>query len=137
MVFNTIEAHERAGMTRTTSRFHRSFLTLVAAGICVALASGQPAAAAEPAFERWLESLWPQAQAMGISRKTFDSATRNVEPDLTLPDLDIPGRPGRPPPGQAEFVQTPPEPAATQLCVPAVHSSTSVQPVPVVRPSPL
>jgi lytic murein transglycosylase len=71
------------------------------------LASTGPASAAEPAFERWLESLWPQAQAMGISRKTFDAATRNIDPDLTLPDLDIPGRPGRPPPGQAEFVQPP------------------------------
>jgi lytic murein transglycosylase len=44
---------------------------------------------------------------MGISRKTFDAAIRGVEPDLTLPDLDIPGRPGQPPRGQAEFVQTP------------------------------
>ena len=44
---------------------------------------------------------------MGISRRTFDSAIRGVEPDLTLPDLEIPGRPGQPPRGQAEFVQTP------------------------------
>jgi lytic murein transglycosylase len=87
--------------------FRRSVPALVAAAICVALASIRPASAAEPAFERWLESLWPQAQAMGISRKTFDASLRNLEPDLTLPDLEVPGRPGRPAPGQAEFVQTP------------------------------
>jgi lytic murein transglycosylase len=65
------------------------------------------AAAAEPAFQKWLAELWPQAQAMGVSRKTFEAATRGLEPDLTLPDLELPGRPGAPPRGQAEFVQTP------------------------------
>ncbi len=66
-----------------------------------------PAAAAEAAFQKWLELLWPQAQAMGVSRHTFDAATRGVEPDLSLPDLDLPGRSGAPPRGQAEFVQPP------------------------------
>ena len=67
-----------------------------------------PAAqATDPAFEAWLRALWPQAQQLGISRKVFDEATRGLEPDLTLPDLVVPGRPDKPPPGQAEFVQTP------------------------------
>src|SRR5215472_7459399 len=66
-----------------------------------------PAAAADAAFTQWLGTLWPQAQGMGISRATFDAATRGLEPDLTLPDLDLPGRPGAQPPAQAEFVQTP------------------------------
>jgi lytic murein transglycosylase len=66
-----------------------------------------PARAADPAFQKWLEDLWPQAQAFGISRRTFDAATHGLEPDLTLPDLDLPGREGVPPRGQAEFVQTP------------------------------
>ena len=67
-----------------------------------------PAAqAADPAFEAWLRALWPQAQQLGISRKVFDEATRGLEPELTLPDLVVPGRPDKPPPGQAEFVQTP------------------------------
>ena len=65
------------------------------------------AAAAEPAFQKWLAELWPQAQAMGVSRRTFEAATRGLEPDMTLPDLVLPGRPGAPPRGQAEFVQTP------------------------------
>ena len=65
------------------------------------------ALAADAAFDAWLRSLWPDAQRLGISRKVFDDATRGLEPDLTLPDLVVLGRPDKPPPGQAEFVQTP------------------------------
>jgi lytic murein transglycosylase len=73
-----------------------------------ALLVAQPLRAApDPAFSRWLESLWPQAQAKGVSRKTFTAAIHGLEPDLSLPDLDLPGRKGRPQPQQAEFVQTP------------------------------
>jgi lytic murein transglycosylase len=70
------------------------------------LATASPAAAADAAFTRWLEGIWPDAQKIGVSRKTFEAATRALEPDLSLPDLDLPGRtaPAR---GQAEFVQTP------------------------------
>ena len=73
----------------------------------LALAAATPARAADAAFQKWLEDLWPQVQALGVSRQTFDAATRGLEPDLTLPDLAIPGREGAPPRGQAEFVQTP------------------------------
>jgi lytic murein transglycosylase len=70
--------------------------------------SQQPAPAApDVAFSRWLESLWPQAQSMGISRKTFSAAIHGLEPDLSLPDLDLPSRKKEPLRGQAEFVQTP------------------------------
>src|SRR5262245_27345150 len=73
-----------------------------------ALLAAQPAGSApDPAFSRWLESLWPQAQQKGVSRKTFSAAIHGLEPDLSLPDLDLPGRKGRPQPQQAEFVQTP------------------------------
>ena len=67
-----------------------------------------PAHAADPAFAKWLETLWPAAQQAGVSRATFDAATRSLEPDLKLPDLLIPGRLDRQP-AQAEFVQTPAE----------------------------
>jgi len=68
----------------------------------------QPAQPApDVAFSRWLESLWPQAQSKGVSRKTFSAAIHGLEPDMTLPDLDLPSRKSRPPPGQAEFIQTP------------------------------
>jgi lytic murein transglycosylase len=75
-------------------------------GSWLAAAVLAPAQAADPAFQSWLEEVWPQAQALGVSRATFDAATRGLEPDLTLPDLDLPGRQA-PPRGQAEFVQTP------------------------------
>jgi lytic murein transglycosylase len=61
---------------------------------------------ADAAFDAFLQSLWPAAQALGVSRPTFDAATRGLEPDLSLPDLVLPGRPQRAP-GQAEFVETP------------------------------
>lgn len=64
-------------------------------------------ARADSAFNAFLETLWPRAQQIGVSRVVFDAGVRGLEPDLTLPDLDIPGRPASPPPGQAEFVQTP------------------------------
>jgi lytic murein transglycosylase len=66
-----------------------------------------PARAADSAFQQWLQSAWPQAQQLGVSRSVFNNATRGLEPDLSLPDLAIPGRPEQAPPGQAEFVQTP------------------------------
>jgi lytic murein transglycosylase len=64
--------------------------------------------AADAAFQKWLAAIWPEAQQQGVSRATFDRATRDLEPDLSLPDLDLPGRPitGA---AQAEFVQTPAE----------------------------
>ena len=50
-------------------------------------------ARADAAFDRWLQSRWPQAEELGVSRVTFDVATHGLEPDLSLPDLVIPGRP--------------------------------------------
>ena len=79
-------------------------MRIAAIVLMVVLAS--PAGAADPAFQRFLESLYPAAQQLGVSRATFDAATRGLEPDLTLPDLVIPGRPDRQP-AQPEFVQTP------------------------------
>ena len=73
----------------------------------MALVSISPSASADTAFQAWLQSLWPEAEKLGVSRATFDAATRGLEPDLSLPDLVIPGRPEAPPRGQAEFVQTP------------------------------
>jgi lytic murein transglycosylase len=82
------------------------YFSLSALAVALAIAAPAPASAADAAFTRWLEGLWPEAQAVGVSRKTFDAATRGLEPDLTLPELDIPGR-STPPRGQPEFVQTP------------------------------
>jgi lytic murein transglycosylase len=62
---------------------------------------------ADAAFDRFLESMWPRAQQLGVSRAIFEAATRGLTPDYSLPDLAIPGRPEKAPPGQPEFVQTP------------------------------
>ena len=85
---------------------YRFVIATVALWLALAVGWAAPAHADE-AFSQFLESLWPEAQKMGIARPTFEAATRGLEPDLTLPDLDVPGRPERPPPGQPEFVQTP------------------------------
>jgi lytic murein transglycosylase len=78
---------------------------------CAAVLSGigcvHGANAVDAAFAAWLQSLWPQAQQIGVSRATFDLATRGLEPDLSLPELAIPGRPEHAGPGQPEFVETP------------------------------
>jgi membrane-bound lytic murein transglycosylase B len=66
-------------------------------------------AQADPVFRAFLEKLWPEAQARGISRATFDNATRDLVPDLNLPDLVIPGRAPPASGEQAEFTQTPAE----------------------------
>jgi lytic murein transglycosylase len=78
------------------------------AGFAVAFALLMPAAArADAAFDRWLQDQWPSARELGVSRAVFDKAVAGLEPDLSLPDLVIPGRPEKAPPGQPEFVQTP------------------------------
>jgi lytic murein transglycosylase len=63
-------------------------------------------AATERAFRAWLEAeIWPEAQAAGVSRLTFDTALAGVTLDWDLPELAPPGAP--PPPHttevQAEF----------------------------------
>ena len=73
----------------------------------VVMAAGGAVSAADAAFQQWLQATWPDAHKLGVSRATFDKATRGLEPDYRLPDLAIPGRPEKPPPGQPEFVQTP------------------------------
>ncbi len=66
-----------------------------------------PAFAADSGFTAFIASLWPEAQAEGVSRATFDAETRGLEPDYKLPDLILPGRPAAGAPSQAEFVQVP------------------------------
>ncbi len=62
--------------------------------------------ATERAFQAWLSDVaWPEAQAAGVSRRTFDAALDGVTLDWDLPELAPPGAP--PPPHtkevQAEF----------------------------------
>jgi lytic murein transglycosylase len=77
------------------------------AAVITALCGSCPARAADAAFTQFIVSLWPEAQAAGVSRATFDEQTRGLEPDYKLPDLILPGRPATGAPSQAEFVQVP------------------------------
>src|SRR5215510_8381175 len=97
LVLGPAEGRTRVpGMTRM-----RFLLTLVIMFLSVGLGH-----ASDPAFQQWLAQQWPAAQSLGVSRATFDSATRGLEPDYSLTDLAIPGRPEQQP-QQPEFVQTP------------------------------
>lgn len=87
-------------------RSFRRIAALLAAALIMPATPESPARAADAAFTQFIASLWPQAQAIGVSRATFDAATRGLEPDYKLPDLVLPGRTS-PPPTQAEFVQVP------------------------------
>ena len=81
-------------------------LALIAA-VVAAVCGSLPACAADAAFTQFVTSLWPEAQAAGASRATFDRETAGLEPDYKLPDLILPGRPPTGAPAQAEFVQVP------------------------------
>ena len=93
---------ERA-VERCKRRIRTSGCAIVA--LTIALLS-HPVCAAEPAFKQFIASLWGEAQRAGVSRAVFDTATRGLEPDYTLPDLELPGRKPSIAP-QAEFVQVP------------------------------
>src|SRR5215468_10548434 len=80
-----------------------AFIVAVIATLC----GPSSARAADAAFTQFIASLWPEAQAQGVSRATFDAQTRGLEPDYKLPDLILPGRPATGAPSQAEFVQVP------------------------------
>ena len=85
----------------------RTSLWLFAAA-CLAvlqLAFAHPTVA-KPGFSEFIESLWPEARdKYGVSRATFDSATKGLKPDLSLPDLAIPGKTRKV--RQAEFTRAP------------------------------
>ena len=80
-----------------------AFIVAVIATLC----GPSSARAADSAFTQFIASLWPEAQAQGVSRATFEAETRGLEPDYKLPDLILPGRPATGAPSQAEFVQVP------------------------------
>ncbi|MBN9281564.1 MAG: lytic murein transglycosylase, partial [Hyphomicrobium denitrificans] len=88
------------------SRLIQGFATTLALGLAVIV--GGQAANARPAtdFKTFVEGVWPDAKAAGVSRKTFDAAFKGVEPDYTIPDLDLPDRPKIDNSGQAEFTKT-------------------------------
>jgi lytic murein transglycosylase len=83
----------------------------LALAVCLPLLTRTFEAAAQNAdgFRQFLEELWPEAKAQGVSRATFDAAFQGVALDLTLPDLVLPGKKPSDVKGQAEFTRTPAE----------------------------
>lgn len=81
-------------------------MRIVAAILATLLLPTPGAQAADAAFQQWLQGEWPAAQALGVSRATYDAAVRGLEPDLSLPDLALPDKAAKAP-QQPEFVQTP------------------------------
>jgi lytic murein transglycosylase len=80
-------------------------LKLIGAGFCLVLilshsepwrayAQGNEVAAykraVENSFAAWLESLWPEAETAGVSRKTFDAHLKGLKLDWSLPQLVLP-----------------------------------------------
>lgn len=59
------------------------------------------------AFRAFIEGLWPDASASGVSRAVFDRAFEGLEPDYSLPDLVFPGDTHQKKVGQAEFTRAP------------------------------
>jgi lytic murein transglycosylase len=85
------------------SNLRAGFFVLLAA---VASLAGAHAVRADENFNAFLRGVWPDAEQLGVSRKTFDAAISGIEPNYKLPDLDLPGRPVVDNQGQAEFTKT-------------------------------
>ena len=89
----------------------RAILALLALAALLHASAGARAAqddvavykkAVEQRFGEWLESLWPQAEAAGVSREIFDANVKGLKlnwtlPHLVLPDPAAPGGPTLPP----------------------------------------
>jgi lytic murein transglycosylase len=57
-------------------------------------------------FRAWLAVFRAKALNEGIRPEVYDAVTRDLSPDFSLPDLDLPSRAGKGP-GQPEFIRTP------------------------------
>ncbi|MBS7704332.1 lytic murein transglycosylase [Chelatococcus asaccharovorans] len=66
-----------------------------------------PGAAAAQDFSAFLREMRAEAASVGVTTATFDRETEGLTPDLSLPNLDLPGRRGPSNAGQSEFTLTP------------------------------
>jgi lytic murein transglycosylase len=85
-------------------RLKAAWAAIALAGAAVLASAALPQSA--PAFRAFLERIRLEAEASGVSRATFEAATADLTPDLSLPDLITPGR-EQARSEQAEFVLTP------------------------------
>lgn len=85
----------------------RARLTLAMLALTALFPHATARAQSAQEFQKFVEGVWPDAQKAGVSRPTFDRAFKGVTPDLTIPDLALPGRKLADVRGQAEFVKPP------------------------------
>jgi lytic murein transglycosylase len=78
-----------------------------AAAFVLSFAAWGALAQGQSGFRAFIETLWPEAEANGVSRGTFDAAFAGIKLDLTAPDLVLPGKAPSEVKGQAEFTRTP------------------------------
>lgn len=95
--------------TSPGQRIARAAATAILAWLALLCAAPNAIAQDKDGFRQFVEALWPDAQAKGVSRATFDAAFRGVEPDFSIPDLILPGKTESDVKGQAEFTRTPAE----------------------------
>lgn len=62
-------------------------ITLLAVLMICSLAAGANKASARPAFQNYLESLYPEAAEAGVDWKTFEAAIKGMTPNLKLEKL--------------------------------------------------
>lgn len=70
--------------------FGLAMALLVPAGAQAANAVTTYKKAVEARFATWLQDLWPDAEAAGISRKTFETQLKGLKLDWSLPQLVLP-----------------------------------------------
>ena len=76
-----------SALSKKTLQPHREMLAMSRRGM-LTLAGGlavSSAWAAADDFADYLKKLWPDAQARGVGRETFDALLAGLKPDLTLP----------------------------------------------------
>ncbi len=84
----------------------RTVLLSTFLALSVGTTAAQDRGSVERQFRAWLEeTVWPMAQAEGVTRTTFESAFQGVELEWNLPDLVPPGTAAHveQPQSQAEF----------------------------------
>ncbi|MER0236869.1 lytic murein transglycosylase [Fulvimarina sp. MAC8] len=68
------------------------FLLTVFATFLLAFGPAAANPSMDAGFAKFLnDEIWPEAEARGVSRETFDRAFQGVSPNLELPDLQLPG----------------------------------------------
>ena len=74
------------------SAIHHRLISLLAV-FCSAMAAWSPisAAPAPLGFDGWVRALWPDAEASGVSRATFDKIFAGMKPNCDLPGVFCPG----------------------------------------------